>query len=98
MTIHFLHMKVLVITGCNQFKPVTTEVWLQLVATSCDQLQLQLLTIALSCNWLQLQLLQIWSTTATQLDLQTLDMAGLWMGIGTHLMGIPLQRSPSAPA
>ena len=72
MTIHLLHLKVLVITGCNQFKPVTTEVWLQLVATGCDQLQLQLLTIALSCNRLQLQLLQIWFTTATQLDLKTL--------------------------
>src|ERR1700733_4050004 len=72
MTIHLLHLKVLVITGCNQSKPITTEVWLQLVATGCDQLQLQLLTIALSCNRLQLQLLQIWFTTATQLDLETL--------------------------
>jgi hypothetical protein len=36
MTIHFLHIKVLVITGYTQFKPVTTEVWLQLVATSCS--------------------------------------------------------------
>jgi hypothetical protein len=35
-------------------------------------LQLQLLTIALVGNQLQLQLLQIWSTTATQLDLQRL--------------------------
>jgi hypothetical protein len=39
---------------------------------------LQLLTIALVGNWLQLQLLQIWSTTATQLDLQRLDVPD-WM-------------------
>jgi hypothetical protein len=26
------------------------------------------------------------------------DMAGLWVGIGTHLTGIPLQRSPGTPA
>jgi hypothetical protein len=60
---------------------------------------LQLLTIALSCNQLQLQLLQIWSTTATQLDLQRLIIGVRYVGplksafelehcLVTHFVGI----------
>jgi hypothetical protein len=53
MTIHSLHLKVLVIIGCNWFQLVTTSYNWSLVANGCNQLWP--VAVAVVDNWLVLQ-------------------------------------------